>query len=92
MVSHLFQRCASFFQATDVPALARCHFVDAEPRRLRLKSQKKRKDKEKEKKKKKTKTRKKKTTGGKSAESWLEVFLAKKCPEELRGKVKDTKE
>ena len=25
-----------FFQAADVPALVRCHFVDTEPRRLRL--------------------------------------------------------
>ena len=27
-----------FFRATDVPALVRCHFVDAEQRRLRVKS------------------------------------------------------
>ena len=30
-----------FFQATDVPALVRCHFVDTEPRRLRREAQKK---------------------------------------------------
>ena len=32
-----------FFQATDVPALMRCHFVDTEPRRLRLESHPKQK-------------------------------------------------
>ena len=28
----------SFFRATDVHTLVKCHFVDTEPRRLRLKS------------------------------------------------------
>ena len=35
-----FSGARQFFQATDVPALVRCHIVDTEPRRLRLESQK----------------------------------------------------